>query len=171
MLNVGFTPETERCTAIASERGKKLTKWLADSLAPLAEEAAQILTDEQRAIAEQLHRAELATALRMRLHPVVKRPHLPSDPVAQIRAELAAILPAEYGEITPLGRFLLNPALVSVLEPPSSIPSLFDREFVELERTVRTLRTDINMLNRINGLYLSNEQLAEHLPTPQSRNP
>ncbi len=165
VLNVGFTPETERCTAIASERGKKLTKWLADSLAPLTEEAAQILTDEQRAIAEQLHRAELATALRTRLRPVVKRPEPPSDPVAQIRAELAAILRAEYGEITPLGRFLLNPALFSVLEqrlglPPSPIPPLFDREFVELERTVRTLRTDINMLNLINGLYLSNEQLV-----------
>jgi predicted DNA-binding protein (UPF0251 family) len=39
LLNVGFTPETERRTAVASAKGKNLSKWLADSIAPLAEEA------------------------------------------------------------------------------------------------------------------------------------
>lgn len=44
LLNVGFTPETERRTAVASAKGKNLSKWLADSIAPLAEEAEKILT-------------------------------------------------------------------------------------------------------------------------------
>ncbi len=164
LLNVGFTPETERRTAVANLKGKNLGKWLADSLAPLAEEAASILTDEQRIIAEQMHASKLENALRVRLSPAPKRQDRIFDPVVKIREELAAIVRAEYGEITPLGRFLLNPALVSVLErqlglPASPIQPLVDREFLELERTVRTLRTDINTLNLINGLYMTPEQL------------
>jgi len=164
LLNVGFTPETERRTSVANLKGKNLTKWLSDSLTPLAEEAASILTDEQRSIAEQMHSADLRFALRARLLPNLKRSNREPDPVAEIRKELAEILRAEYGEITPLGRFLLNPALVSVLErrlglPASPVQPLFDREFLELERTVKTLRADINSLNLINGLFMMPEQL------------
>jgi len=167
LLNLGFTPETERRTAIASAKGKNLNKWLADSIAPLAEEAAKVLTEEQCSIAAQMHSANLGAVLRTRLSPSPlsrKQSDRIFDPVVKIREELAAIARAEYGEITPLGRFLLNPALVSVLErklglPPSSIQPLVDSEFVELERTVKTLRTDINTLNLINGLHLTPEQL------------
>jgi len=167
LLNVGFTPETERRTAIASKKGKDLNKWLADSIAPLAEEAAKVLTEEQCSIAAQMHSANLGVVLRTRLSPSPlsrKQSDRVFDPVVKIREELAAIHRAEYGEITPLGRFLLNPALVSVLErklglPPSPIQPLVDSEFVELERTVKTLRTDINTLNLINGLHLTPEQL------------
>lgn len=166
LLNVGFTPETERRTAVANLKGKNLTKWLADSLAPLVDEASRVLTDEQRSIAEQLHSANLGTVLRARLSPVLNRGNRQLNPVAEIRKELAEIHRAEYGEITPLGRFLLNPALVSVLErqlglPSSPIQPLVDREFVELERTVKTLRTDINILNLVNGLYMTPEQLRK----------
>jgi hypothetical protein len=167
LLNVGFTPETERRTAVASAKGKNLSKWLADSIAPLAEEAEKILTEEQCSVAAQMHSAELGSVLRTRLSPSPlsrKQSDRIFDPVVKIREELAAIIRAEYGEITPLGRFLLNPALVSVLErklglPPSPIQPLVDSEFVELERTVKTLRADINMLNLINGLHLTPEQL------------
>jgi hypothetical protein len=167
LLNVGFTPETERRTAIASAKGKNLNKWLADSIAPIAEEAAKVLTEEQCSIAAQMHSADLGAVLRTRLSPSPfsrKQSDRIFDPVVKIREELASIHRAEYGEITPLGRFLLNPALVSVLErklglPPSPIQPLVDSEFVELERTVKTLRADINMLNLINGLHLTPEQL------------
>ncbi len=165
LLNVGFQQETERRTALASERGKKLSKWLSDALVPLTEEAAKILSEEQRSIAHQLHKTDFATLLRLRLRPGGRGSAPPTDPVAQVRSELSAILRAEYGEITPLGRFLLNPALVSVLEQrlgllPSPTPLLTDREFLELEQTVRMLRTDINTLNLINGLHLSQEQMV-----------
>lgn len=166
LLNVGFTSETERKTAVANLRGKNLTKWLSDSLAPLAEEASNLLTDEQRSIAEQMHSTSLGTVLKVRLLPVSKRANSNSDLVAEIRRELAKIYRAEYGEITSLGRFLLNSALVSVLErqlghPTSPIQPLLDSEFLELERTVKTLRTDINILNLINGLYMTPEQLRQ----------
>ncbi|MFZ8850991.1 MAG: hypothetical protein ACO2PL_02720, partial [Armatimonadota bacterium] len=59
LLNVGFTPETERRTAVASAKGKNLSKWLADSIAPLAEEAEKILTEEQCSVAAQMHSAEI----------------------------------------------------------------------------------------------------------------
>ncbi|MFN3422181.1 MAG: hypothetical protein ACK40X_10720, partial [Armatimonadota bacterium] len=149
LLNVGFTPETERKTAAANLKGKNLTKWLSDSLAPLVEEAASVLTDDQRSIAEQMHAANLGVVLRVRLLPISKQSNRIFDPAVKIREELAEIHRAEYGEITPLGRFLLNPALVSVLErqlglPASPIQPLLDSEFIELERTVKTLRTDIN---------------------------
>lgn len=126
LLNVGFTPETERRTAVANLKGKNLTKWLADSLAPLVDEASRVLTDEQRSIAEQLHSANLGTVLRARLSPVLNRGNRQLDPVAEIRKELAEIHRVEYGEITPLGRFLLNPALVSVLERQLGLPSGFN---------------------------------------------
>jgi len=119
LLNVGFTPETERRTAIASAKGKNLNKWLADSIALLAEEAAKVLTEEQCSIAAQMHSANLGAVLRTRLSPSPlsrKQSDRIFDPVVKIREELAAIHRAEYGEITPLGRFLLNPALVSVLD-------------------------------------------------------
>ncbi|MFZ8851563.1 hypothetical protein, partial [Fervidibacter sp.] len=119
LLNVGFTPETERRTAVASAKGKNLNKWLADSIAPLAEEAEKILTEEQCSVAAQMHSAELSSVLRTRLSPSpLSRKQFDRifDPVVKICEELAAIIRAEYGEITPLGRFLLNPALVSVLE-------------------------------------------------------
>ncbi len=166
LLNVGFTPETERKTAVANLKGKNLTKWLSDSLAPLAEEAASLLTDEQRSIAEQMHSANLGTVLKARLLLASKRMNSNSDLVAEIRRELAEIRRAEYGEITPLGRFLLNPALISVLErqlglPASPIQPLLDSEFIELERTVKTLKADINILNLINGLYMTPEQLRQ----------
>lgn len=166
LLNVGFTPETEQRTAIANLKGKNLNKWLADSIAPLVEEATKILTDEQRSIAEQMHSINLNSVLRPRLSPSSKGHGKIFDPVTKVREELASILRVEYGEILPLGRFLLNPALVSVLErrlglPPSPVQPLFDSELIELERTVKNLRTDINILNLINGLYLTAEQLRQ----------
>jgi hypothetical protein len=74
LLNVGFTPETERRTAVASAKGKNLNKWLADSIAPLAEEAEKILTEEQCSVAAQMHLAELSSALRTRLSPLSTLP-------------------------------------------------------------------------------------------------
>lgn len=163
--NVGFTPQTERCTAQANHKGKELMKQLSDAVAALTQEAEAVLTPEQKAIAEQLHAAQLSVALRPPIQPLHRPKQQPTDdPIAQIRKELAAIYRAEYGEITPLGRFLLNPALVSVLErrlgmTPSPIPPLMDAELMKLERTVKTLRTDINTLNLINGLHMTQEQL------------
>ncbi len=107
LLNVGFTPETERRTAVASAKGKNLSKWLADSIAPLAEEAEKILTEEQCSVAAQMHSAELGAVLRTRLSPSPlsrKQSDRIFDTVVKIREELAAIIRAEYGNITPLGR-------------------------------------------------------------------
>lgn len=44
---------------------------------------------------------------------------------------------------------------------PSPIKPLVDKEFMELEREVSILRADINMLNLINGLHLSSEQVEQ----------
>lgn len=166
LQNVGFTPQVERRTAIANRSGKELMKQFSDTIAGLTQEAASVLTLEQQSIAEQLHAADLGVALRQRVRPMMKRPTKPptDNPIAQIRSELAAIYRAGYGEITSLGKFLLNPALVSVLEQrlgmtPSPIPLLMDAELLQLERAVKTLRTDINVLNLINGLHLTSEQL------------
>ncbi|MGQ9462945.1 MAG: hypothetical protein ACUVTP_07920 [Candidatus Fervidibacter sp.] len=166
LLNVGFTLETERKTALANLKEKNLKKWLSDSLSPLCDEAGKVLTEEQRSIAEQVSSTNLRSVLRTRLLPSRKQADRIFDPIAEIREELAAIYRAEYGEITPLGRFLLNPALVSALErklglPPSPIEPLVDKEFIGLEREVNVLRADISMLNLINGLYLSSQQVEQ----------
>lgn len=167
MINLGFTPTVEQRTAKADSESRELRKKFAKAIAALVEELETVLTPEQQAIAEQADHLPLQWVLGHCSYSADGMTQV--DLVGQLRSALTETRYSRYGHLPPLGRFLLNPSLLSALEwrlgsaPPSVsfLPIMLseDNKLAKLERNVRDLYADINLLNLVNGLNLTAEQV------------
>ncbi len=156
IANVGFTPVVERMTHETNERGKALTKEFFGAITRL--EAQASLDEAQRRQLERLRAKDLAAFLAPRDG---RNGDRESSELTETREELEEIHKAEHGSLGPVGRLLVFPGILEALA--ARIGQTIAAPAVERDRAgteaVRALRDDINLLNLINGMNFSAEQL------------
>lgn len=157
LANQGFTPQVEGRTALLNHREHELRKHLLDRVALWERQALEMLEPWQRSLVEG------------------RRPPLAAeDPLAHLQQILREILASRWGGVGPMGRLLMSPAFLAVLQRDAggegSLPEAEPEEIEVLEQELRDLRDDINLLNLLNGLYLTQEQVTRLLEVARQAN-
>ncbi|MBL1217887.1 MAG: hypothetical protein D8M59_10380 [Planctomycetes bacterium] len=182
-LNQGFTPEVERATARVSHRYKVAGEQLVAQLIDLESQASKILSPEQRYYAglEQAPGRGKQGAEDVRLNPNDRnRPTDARQRAESIRHDLEAINNEIRPRLSPLGRYLFDPAVfedvcdiagrlipesmtqaIEVYQNGTEAYPLDLRD--QHEGRIQCLRAEINNWNLINGLHLNIEQSQQIL--------
>ncbi len=184
-LNQGFSPAVERLTARLNHRAKKVREQLTEQLIDLEERASKLLKAEQRARLTDRQRKRAGvrarparTDTRSRARAARRQREMQRrQPLADARRELNTLHQQRHPRVGPIGQYLLHPSVsdrlckiarvkvpgtlsqaADVLENGSSGFSLAPLEQQKSE--VRRLRGEISNWNLINGLHLSQDQIA-----------
>ncbi|MDD2710472.1 MAG: hypothetical protein PHV34_21040 [Verrucomicrobiae bacterium] len=171
MRDAGFSPGMEKKVWELERRGLEDGKRFAELLNILELKTSEVLKGQQE---QWLEAARQPADLRLFFatgHAVGEpggagRPS--RDQAEQVRAELAEIYREKYGSIGTTGHFLLAPGLTACLERQvgmkrDGVVFLEQKNLwhanAGILKKVRDLRSDINLVNLINGLHLTREQM------------
>jgi hypothetical protein len=158
LRDAGFSAEVEKRASEAEHEGREVKKKFYDRINELEKKAEAVLNEPQRQeLRGRWRQSEGSDAHRQELD--------------QIRRDLEEIHHEHYGSIGPIGRFLVSSSAENLLEnrlvvaEKSDTPEAKNPERTDVSRTVRRLekevgelRSDINLLNLLNGLHLSAQQ-------------
>ncbi|MBI4025666.1 MAG: hypothetical protein HY360_11850 [Verrucomicrobia bacterium] len=173
IANQGFSPKTERAAASAEHDGKKQRKRFFDTINAIEEDARQTLTAEQQAMIEEWKLDGPPEKFLFRKnHPGAgKKAEKDTDEkkqeIVRLQKEMQTIFKGKYGAIGPVGRLLICEETLPILagklgdKEGAANPAGTSEEMRARIRHVAELQADINLLNLLNGINFSAEQMTQ----------
>ena len=167
--NEGFSREVEKRTGRVHGREVEAREQLAQELAALEQQAARVLTKEQREWVQSLDGLKPAGRVR-------RVANSDNERLGALREALRALEARKHVPIGPLGKFLMHPPSYEAIctlagrQPSEAVrragavyrdgtEACPREQFEERQAELQRLRKEINNWNLINGLYLSREQI------------